>query len=183
MGKSIYFDPVALDNAYYFTRAGARRQVVAAIMSTFDPTEVTKACSAYASQWRIKSSLGPEGEERVTLYTVLKRRHLAAAMCVYESALKLGLPEVEALRRAYERYEELAQHVRSQPKQYVNFERFYALTRSYSESTLKITSCKECQSRYLLSDDPVVPRECPFCTMFTSRAVLNTTSAFRLRAA
>jgi hypothetical protein len=165
MAKSIVFDPEHLQLCIQFVCLGARPGVVASILQGFRSTEVEKIARDYARQMGLSLPKGPMAADdaRVTLATLTRRMHMAGAISAYLRALNNGVSEAKSLLVGYKTYQRTAFHLRRNPDQYVTFERFHAACRSFAELRLKMRACGQCDSDFIVSDNPQVPRDCPFC--------------------
>jgi hypothetical protein len=158
-------EPNALQHAFEFTCLGARPSVVAAILQGYRSTEVIAICREYAAQQGITLPKGPlaADDARATLATVTRRMHLSGAISLYARATSAGVSEPEALRHSYNAYKNrLAWHLRK-TDQFVGFERFYVTVRSFVEARLRLQMCLKCKAQFLISENPGVRRDCPFC--------------------
>lgn len=164
MVRSVFLEPKALEDALIFTRMGARPSVVSSILQGYRSTEVEKVCRSYAADQELLLPKGPlpADDARVTLGTISRRIHLSGAISLYERLVTNGGSEVEALKRSYQAYEGLAWHLRD-TDQFVSFERFYVAVRSFVGQLLKLQPCMKCSTQFLVSENPEVRRDCPFC--------------------
>ena len=164
MVNSIYHDPEALEHVLALTRLGARPDLVAILMRGYRSTEVVKVCREYASCHSIALPKGPlaADDARVTLATSGRRMYLSGALALYERSVQEGMSRVQALRRRYAAYVGLADEHRG-TEQFVSFERYYVTVRAFEQGRLSFLGCLHCSTRFLVSDNPEVRRDCPFC--------------------
>lgn len=164
MVKSIHHDPQALEEVLALTRLGARPDVVVLLMRGYRSTEVVKVCREYAARQSIALPKGPLASDgaRVTLATSARRMYLSGALALHERSVREGMSRVQALLRSYAAYMSLAEEQRG-TEQFVSFERYYVTVRSLEQGRLGFANCFQCSTRFLVSDNPEVRRDCPFC--------------------
>lgn len=164
MVKSIHHDPQALEEVLALTRLGARPDVVVLLMRGYRSTEVVKVCREYAARQAIALPKGPlaADDARETLTTSARRTYLSGALALHERSIREGMSPVQALLRSYAAYAALAEEHRG-TEQFVGFERYYVTVRALEQGRLSFANCFQCSTRYLVSDNPEVRRDCPFC--------------------
>lgn len=160
MTKVIHLEPRALETAFRLTGLGARPTVVAALLNEFDADKVADLCRNYARHHSLASRKGPMPDYRLT--RISQRIFASAGVSLFKRLHAAGESRVEAMLQSYLQYLRLTAHLRDTPDQ-LSFDRFYTVVRAFETQDLKMRSCGDCGSEYLVAVDGSMRPGCVFC--------------------